>query len=204
MSGSEGNSKSVDAYIAKAPEFARPICEALRTLIHKAAPELRETIKWGSPCFEGRGLVCGLGAFQKHVRLFFFKGAQVPDPGGIFVAGEDNASGRSAKFPSLEKIPVKRLERLIRAAAKLDAAGKARPVPRARRPELPMPKEFAASLKRSPKARAYFETLPPSCRREYIEWISTAKRDETRERRLAEAIEMLSEGRRQNEQYRAT
>lgn len=203
MSCGEGNSKSVDNYIAKAPEFARPICEALRKLIHKAAPELRETIKWSSPCFEGRGLICGLGAFQKHVRLFFFKGAQVPDPDGVFADGEDNASGRSAKFFSLEEIPVKKLERLIRAAAQLDAEGKVKPPPRARRPELPMPKEFAATLKRSPKARTYFETLSPSCRREYVEWISAAKRDETRERRLAEAIEMLSEGRRRNEPYRA-
>ena len=221
MSCGEGNSKSVDAYIAKAPAFARIRLESPAVLTRGDRFILRAysppvTIGGGivldphaprtgvrTPCFEGRGLVCGLGAFQKHVRLFFFKGARVPDPEGVFADGEDNASGRSAKFASLEEIPVKKLERLIRAAAKLDAEGKAKPMPRARRPELPMPREFADALKRSSKARLYFETLPPSCRREYIEWISTAKRNETRERRLAEAIEMLSEGRRHNQQYRA-
>jgi hypothetical protein len=197
-----GENKAVTAQIQHAPEFARPICEELRAIICRAAPELRETIKWGNSCYEGRGLVCGFAAFKKHVRLFFFKGAQIPDPDGIFAGGEDNASGRSMKFLSLEDVPVKKLERLVRAAARQDANGIAKPTPRMSRPELPMPREFSAALKQAPKAQAYFGTLSPSCRREYIEWISTAKKDETRERRLAAAIEMLSEGKRYNEQYR--
>jgi uncharacterized protein YdeI (YjbR/CyaY-like superfamily) len=202
VNSGENSETAVETLIQEAPAFARPICEALRAAIRRAAPDLRECIKWGNPCYQGRGIVCGFAAFQKHVRLFFFKGARLPDPDGLFADGEANASGRSVRFSSLKEIPWKKLERLIHAAAKLDTEGTAKSMQRTRRPELPMPKEFAATLKRSPKARAYFETLPPSCRREYIEWISTAKRDETRERRLAEAIEKLSEGRRHNEQNR--
>jgi uncharacterized protein YdeI (YjbR/CyaY-like superfamily) len=197
-----GESKTAAAQIQQAAEFARPICEQLRAIIHRSAPELRETIKWGNPCFEGRGPICGMAAFQKHVRLFFFKGAHVPDPEGVFEDGKDNPSGRSMRFSSIQEIPVKKLERLIRAAAKMNAEGKARPTKRTPRPELPLPNEFSAALKRAPKAQAYFKTLPPSCRREYIEWISTAKKDQTRERRLAAAIEMLSQGKRHNEQHR--
>jgi uncharacterized protein YdeI (YjbR/CyaY-like superfamily) len=95
---------------------------------------------------------------------------------------------------------MKKLRRLMCAAAKLDAEGKPKPAPRPRHPELAMPPEFTSALKRAPKAQAYFATLPPSCRREYIQWISTAKKNETRTRRLELAIAMLSESRRHNEQ----
>ncbi len=131
----------------------------------------------------------------------FFKGAELPDPDGLLTAGEGNASGKSMKLTSIVDLPVKAAERLLRAAVALDASAKSAPAPRARRAELPMPDDLAMALKRAPKAQAYFDTLPPSARREYIEWISTAKREETRARRLEEAIAMLSEGRRRNEQY---
>ena len=201
MSCCEKSTQAVDAYFEEAPEFARPICKKLRSLIFEAAPSLREVLKWSSPCYEGRGLVCGIGAFKQHVRLYFFKGGQLPDPSGILSGGEGNASGRSLKFASVSEIPVKVLTQLMREAARVDASG-ARSAPRARRKELAMPDDFAAALKRAAKAKTFFESLPPSCRREYIEWIITAKREETRTRRLNEAITMLGAGRRQNEQYR--
>jgi uncharacterized protein YdeI (YjbR/CyaY-like superfamily) len=203
MSCADRTVKSVDAYFEKVPAYARPICHALRKLIHESGPELRECIKWNSPCYAGRGLVFGIGAFQKHVRLFFFKGAQVPDPDALFVRGQNNAAARSVKFSSLEEIPTKKLQSLVRAAVKLDADAQSKPARRTRRAELPMPKELAAALKTASKAQHYFDTLPPSCRREYIEWISTAKKEETRTRRIAEALEVLSAGRGRNEPYRA-
>ena len=132
MRCSEESSTTVDAYIAAAPAFARPICEKLRAMIRKTAPDLREVIKWSSPCYQGRGLVCGVGVFKQHVRLYFFKGGQLPDPGGILSGGEGNASGRSLKFASVSEIPVKALTQLLREAAKLDASG-ARSAPRAKR-----------------------------------------------------------------------
>jgi hypothetical protein len=192
----------MDAYIAKAPEYARPICEKLRAMVRKAAPELTEAIKWGSPTWVGKGLVCGMAAFKAHVSFHFFKGAHVEDPEGVFQGGEDNAAMRSLKFTSVKDIAVKPLERLVRAAAKLDASPGVKAAPRAKRPELPMPADFAAAIKKEPKASAYWKTLPPSCRREYIEWIVTAKREETRTRRLSSAVDMLHAGRRRNEEYR--
>src|SRR5690349_5088700 len=81
----------VDAYIAQAPEYSRPICRKLREIIRSAGPELEETIRWGGPCYRGRALVCGMGAFKQHVRLFFFRRADLPDPDRLLSA-EDGES----------------------------------------------------------------------------------------------------------------
>lgn len=194
--------KSVRAYIAHAPEFARPICEKLRQLILKSSPEIREAIKWGSPCYEGRSLVCGFGAFKAHVSLAFFKGAELPDPDGLLVHGDGNATMRSVKFSSAQEIPMRGLQRLVRTAFQLDAAATARSVSRVRKPEPRRPDDLAQALARAPKAQAFFDTLPPSCRREYIEWITTAKKEETRLRRLRVTVDKLQQGRRPNEEYR--
>jgi uncharacterized protein YdeI (YjbR/CyaY-like superfamily) len=202
MSSSKNSSAAVDDYIAKAPAYARPICEKLRALVRKAAPELAEVIKWSMPCYSGHGLVCGIRAHKNDVTFHFFKGAELPDPDGLLTAGEGNASGKSMKLTSIADLPTKAAERLLCAAMAHDSLAKSAPAPRARRADLPMPDDLAQALKRAPKAQAYFDTLPPSSRREFIEWILTAKREETRARRLAEAIAMLSEGRRRNEQYR--
>lgn len=202
MSYGSSTKMTVEAYVNSAPEKTRPILTTLRALVRKAAPELREVIKWSHPCYEGRGLVCGVSAFKAHASVMFFKSGQLSDPDKLLQRGDDDSSGCSVKFASPDEIPKAALTRLIREAAKLDATGVSKPTPRARRPELPMPEEFADALRKAPKAAAYFETLPPSCRREYIEWISSAKKEETRERRLENAIARLTGRRRMNEQYR--
>jgi hypothetical protein len=109
MTCGEKKSMTAEARIAEAADFAKPICNALRAAIRRAAPKLREMIKWGQPCYEGRSLVCGFAPFKRHVNLFFFKRARVPDPEGVLVQGEDNASVRSVKFRSLEEVPVKKM-----------------------------------------------------------------------------------------------
>ncbi len=202
MSNTSSRKKTVQGCIAAAPNATRPIFIALRALVREAAPELCEVIKWSQPCYEGRGLVCGVSAFKAHASVMFFKASQLSDPDKLLHRGRDDSSGCSVKVASLDEIPKAALTRLIREAVKLDAAVVTKPAPRNRRPELPMPEELATALRQAPKAAAYFEMLPPSCRREYIEWISSAKREETRERRLESAIAMLMEGRRMNEQYR--
>ena len=196
------SAKTVDDYIAHAPEYAQPILVKLRALVREAAPALGEAIKWGSPCYVGKGLVCGFAAFKQHVNFHFFKGGQLADPEGVLTHGEGNASGRAAKFSAMKDIRGQPIKRLLREAVKFDADATARLAPRVRRAELPMPDDLAAAIRQSAKASACWGMLPPSCRREYIEWIMTAKREETRTRRMGEAVKMQGEGRRQNEQYR--
>ncbi len=67
---------------------------------------------------------------------------------------------------------------------------------------IPAPPEFAIALEKSKPAHGTFQKLPPSCRREYLDWINSAKRPDTRERRINEAVAMLAAGKRFNEQYR--
>ncbi len=193
---------AIDAYIAKAPEFARKICEKIAGLIRKAAPELRAEMKWNCPVWSGKAMVVGLGAFKAHVNLHFFKGALVPDPDGLLAHGEGNASSRTMKFTAESEVPLKGIEKLLRAAVKVDADPTVKAAPKPQRAELALPDDLAKAVKSNAKAQATWDGLPPSCRREYIEWITTAKREETRTRRLEEAVEMLKAGRRRNEQYR--
>jgi uncharacterized protein YdeI (YjbR/CyaY-like superfamily) len=194
---------SVDAYIAGASAAVRPICETLRRLIRQTAPELHEVIKWSFVCYKGTALVCGFGAFKGHVSLMFFRGAELDDSDRVLAHGTDNASSRSVKFTTADQIKTSALTRLLKAAMKLDTQPARRAALRPRRSELPMPQDLALRLKTVPRAEKFFAGLPPSHRREYIEWITTAKRPETRERRLVETVKRLSSGRRQNEQYRA-
>lgn len=195
--------RNVDEYLASRSEFARPLCEKLRDMIRKAAPGLEETLRWNAPAYKGRGLVCHFAGFTRHVSLFFFNGATLPDPDGLLMHGEDNASSRSIKFTSLAEIKPAQLSRLVKAAVAQDSSQEIAPQARAKRAEIPVHPEFAKALAANPQARRFFESLPPSARREYCEWIATAKQDATRLRRIEEAMVMLTEGRRRNDQYRS-
>lgn len=191
----------VDAYIATAPEYSRPILRTLHEIVRSAGPELEEVIRWSCPCYKGRSLVVGFGAHKHHVRMFFFQGDALPDPDEVFAKRGEKEPERTLKLVTQSDIPVAKLRRLMNAAVKLDQTDRPKK-PKARRPELPVPTELAAALERSSKAQQYFTTLPPSCRREYIEWIMSAKRAETRDRRIAETVDLLEAGRRMNDKYR--
>jgi hypothetical protein len=192
----------VDAYVARSAEFARPVLEHLREVVHSACPDVTETIRWGFPHFDAQGMLCSMAAFKAHCAFGFWKGA---------VLFGDSANGKEAmghfgRIASVADLPPKReLVRLVKAARKLNEEGApaARPKPRAKAPKPPVeaPADLAAALKRNAKARATFEGLPPSHRRDYVEWIVEAKRDETRQRRLAQAVEWLAEGKSRNWKY---
>lgn len=190
----------VDAYIAKAPEHFRPICRKLRELIRAAGPEWEETMRWSQPAYRGKGLVCLFGAFKHHVRLIFFR--ELPDPDHVLAQNKESASGHGLKIVSESDIPVATLKRLLKEAAKIDKTPPPKSEPKPRRPELPTPPDLSQALERSSKAAETFDRLSPSCRREYIEWISSAKRAETRERRISQAMDLLESGQRMGEKYR--
>jgi uncharacterized protein YdeI (YjbR/CyaY-like superfamily) len=202
MNSNGSRSKSIDAYIDAKPAYSQPICRKLRALIRKAGPDLTESIKWSAPSYTGRSNVCGFAAFKEHVSLYFHQGARISDPDHVLSHGDGNVSGKSVKFTSVDEIDEKKLARLLKEAVTIDRDQSEKPKPRATRAPLPIPPELAAELKKAPKANAFFEMLPPSCRREYIEWITSAKRLETLARRLESTIEMLSKEKRLNEKYR--
>lgn len=193
----------VDAYIEKSAPFAKPILKKLRTLFHKASPLLEEKIKWGVPSFEYKGLVGGFSAHKQHVNWLFWKAQLLNDPKKTLGITDKGAMG-GAKVVSTDDLPEDEdFIDLVRQAVALNEQGaKLPPKPkRTRRAPIPPPKPFLRALGIAPKAKAFFDTLAPSCRREYLEWISEARRDETREKRIAQAVEWLSEGKKRNWKY---
>lgn len=198
---------AVDAYIAKAKPFAQPILTQLRETLHRAVPEVEETIKWSRPFFLYRGVILGnISAFKEHCSLGLWGAemAQTLRSGGID-SGE--GMGSFGKITSLADLPPQHeLETYIRKAADLIAEGTrtrsiqrvAKPAPR---PETELPAALVQALETNKAAAGKFAQLSPSCRREYAEWIADAKREETRSKRIATALEWIAEGKSRNWKY---
>jgi uncharacterized protein YdeI (YjbR/CyaY-like superfamily) len=192
----------VDAYIDKAPEFARPILVTLREAVHTSCPEAEETLKWRSPSFLYRGkILCGMSAFKQHVAFGFWKYSLI-DTGDEGKQGD--AMGQFGRITAVKDLPSKRdLARYVKQAMALEDAGVKAPRTKSPRPKVSAepPADLAKALARNKKARLAFEAFSPSHRREYVEWITEAKRPETRERRIAQAVEWMAEGKSRNWKY---
>jgi uncharacterized protein YdeI (YjbR/CyaY-like superfamily) len=195
-------SAEVDDYIAGAADFARPILKKIRSLFHKACPEIQETIKWGFPHFEYKGIVASMAAFKRHAAFGFWKAKVLAGASGIF-AGKGESASRMAKLTSVSQLPTDEIFlTFIREAVALNERGVQVPKkPPRRRPVLEMPEDLMLALKKNKKARATFEGFSPTNRRDYIEWITEARQDETRHKRLATAIEWMAEGKPRNWKY---
>ncbi len=191
----------VDAYIAKAAPFARPILERIREVMHEACPGVEETMKWSMPTFVyAGGILAGMAAFKQHASFGYWKHALVVGEGV-----ERDGMGSYGRMTSLQDLPTKRqLKADIRTAMKLNEDGVKTAGARkaaAPKPAPEMPADLDAALKKNKAAKATFDGFPPSCRREYLEWITEAKREETRQKRLAQAIEWMAEGKRRHWKY---
>ncbi len=190
----------VDAYIAKSAEFARPILQHLRQLVHEACPEVQETIKWSFPNFEYKGPFCNMAAFKQHCSFGFWK-HKLLFPGQP--GKEEEAMGQFGRIASMKDLPKDQvLLGYVRKAKRLNDEGVKLP-PRATTPKKPVvvPAFLAAALKQSPPARAAFDNFSPSHKREYVEWLTEAKTEATRQRRLETALAWLAEGKPRNWKY---
>lgn len=189
----------VDAYLAAASDFARPVLEHVREVVHRGCPEVVEAIKWGVPAFEHHGLMAHMAAFKQHCTFGFWKHALVlgAEEPGTRSMGSFGRLGSVADLP-----PEGELLELVRKAASLNEQGVKGPREKGRaKPPVSMHPDFERALAENPQAREFLEGLAPSYRREYLEWIAEAKRDATRERRIAQAVEWLGEGKRRNWKY---
>jgi uncharacterized protein YdeI (YjbR/CyaY-like superfamily) len=189
----------IDTYIAKAAPFARPMLEHVRARVHAAAPEAEETIKWGAPGFTVDGkILLIMAAFKAHAALNFWRGQELR--GG---QASGDAMGQFGKLTGLADLPPDAgLDALIRQAAELVRTAPApRKVKHEPKPQAELHPDFAKALDASPKARAVLEGFPPSARREYLDWVADAKQDKTRAKRIADAVEWLSEGKRRHWKY---
>ncbi|MEP7028613.1 MAG: YdeI/OmpD-associated family protein, partial [Candidatus Eisenbacteria bacterium] len=187
----------VDAYIAKAAPFARPILKHLRKLVHRGCPDVVETMKWSAPFFEHHGIMIGIAAFKGHCALIFWKGRLLS---GV-PAGKDRpkgeARGEFGRITALSDLPSDAaIVKMVKAAALLNEEGTAvKRVPKtASKPPARMPADLKAALAKNKKAKATFDAFPPGQKREYVEWIVEAKRPETRATRLATTLVWLAAG----------
>ena len=194
----------VDAYIADAAEFARPVLNHVRALVHRACPEVEETIKWRFPHFvlpgpgKGSGTLCGMAAFTAHCAVTFWNPESV-----VGEAAVGGAMGEFGPITSVEDLPSDELlEGYVRRAAELRRAGVKRRMGGQAGPEPQVPEELRQVLDGNPKARKTFDDFSPSHRREYIEWVAEAKRPSTRRRRAAQAGEWIAQGKGRNWKYR--
>ncbi|MFK2879246.1 YdeI/OmpD-associated family protein [Rhodanobacter hydrolyticus] len=190
----------IDAYIAKSAEFARPILEYLRAVVHSACPEVEEAIKWGMPFFVYRDApLCMMASFKQHCGFGFWLSKQVTG------SDAEDGMGQFGKLASTKDLPAKKtLIALIGKAMALNEAGvKSARAKAGTKPPLTPPEDFIALLaqRKHAAARKTWEAFPDGCKREYIAWIVEAKTDATRQKRLATTLEWLAEGKRRNWKY---
>lgn len=199
----------IDVYIAKSKPFAQPILIHIRELVHQACPGVVETIKWSRPFFEYKGMILGnMSAFNEHCS-FGFWGEEISAVLREAKVLQPNGMGSLGRITRVEDLPAKKqlLSLLRQAVAFIDSGQYTSPIAARHKvvkapvaaPETPP--EFAKALKANKKASAAFAAFSPSCKREYVEWIADAKRDETRDKRIATAIEWISEGKQRNWKY---
>lgn len=198
-----GNNQKVTDYITEKPEFTQEIMIQLRTIIHQAAPELSETIKWRQPCFEQDGLVCAFAAFKKHVNFAFFKGKLIDDSAALFEPSDNNEL-TSLKLTCLADIPNEVvLINYIQQAVALNKQKDKKPKTSVKKvkTELIVPDDLAKALKNEPLANDVFTAFSYSKQKDYIEWLTSAKREATREKRLVTALEWIGEGKSRHWKY---
>jgi uncharacterized protein YdeI (YjbR/CyaY-like superfamily) len=192
----------VDDYIAKSAEFARPILTHLRDLVHAACPDVEETMKWSFPHFMYKGMLCSMASFKEHCAFGFWKGSLIVENGGASV---EKAMGQFGRITQLSELPSKKiLSGYIKEAMKLNEGGVKAPSrmkPKTPKAELVVPDDLASALQGNQKARATFENFSPSHKREYVAWLTEAKTEATRARRLETAIEWMAEGKSRNWKY---
>ena len=191
----------IDAYIDGSADFAKPVLEHLRALVHATCPDVEETMKWSFPHFMYEGMLCSMASFKAHCAFGFWKGALVLDD----TSRDTEGMGNLGRIGSVKDLPPKKvLAGWIRKAMTLNEEGVKAPVkrkPALKKPALRMPKELTDALARNPKAQATFDAFSPSARKEYVEWVAEAKTDVTREKRLATTIEWLSDGKPRHWKY---
>lgn len=206
--GSQQDPK-VDAYIAKAKPFAQPILNHLRKLVHRGCPGVEEAIKWSMPFFVYKGAILGnMAAFKEHCSFGFWGveiGAVLREAGVV----QDGGMGTLGRITNVKDLPSDKemLDWLREAAGFIDRGEYTSPIAarnkvvKAPKPAAKISPDFAAALKKNKKASAVFEAFSASCRREYVDWIAEAKREETREKRIAQAVEWIAEGKQRNWKY---
>jgi len=186
----------IDAYVARAKPFARPILEKVRERVHAVVPDIEEAMKWGHPTYcRGGKILLGTAVFKEHAAVNFWRGQE------LGLAREEGAMGQLGKLKSVADLPPNLDELIAKAAELAQSAPAPRKTKHAPKPAPQLHPDFAKALAKAPKAKAVLDSFPPSAQRDYLEWISEAKQESARAKRIASAVEWLTEGRRRHWKY---
>lgn len=197
--------KAIDDYIARRADFAKPILTHIRALVHKTCPDTEEKIKWGMPFFDYKDeMMCHMASFKQHAVMGFWKASLMKDPMLIENAKSETAMGHLGKIISLKDLPSdKIIIGYIKEAMMLNDQGIKLPVKdkKTAKKKLIVPDYFGKAMAKNKKAKQVFENFAYSHKKEYLEWIIEAKTEETRNKRMATAIEWMTEGKGRNWKY---
>ena len=197
--------KAIDAYIAKSADFAKPILKHIRELVHKTCPDVEEKMKWSFPHFDYKGeMMCSMAAFKQHAVFGFWRAALMKDPVLVENAKSEVAMGHLGKLTSLKDVPSdKKMTAWIKEAMSLTDKGIRLPskAKTTEKKELVIPDYFTKALSKNKKAKQVFEDFSYSHKKDYVEWFTEAKTEETRNKRMATALEWLAEGKSRHWRY---
>jgi uncharacterized protein YdeI (YjbR/CyaY-like superfamily) len=190
--------KRIELYISKSAEFAQPILWHITELVHKACPDVEETMKWSFPHFMYKdSILCSMASFKQHCAFGFWLGSKMKDPHKILNTGQDKtAMGHLGQIRSIKDLPSDKimLAYIKEAMALIDKAVKLTKAEPAAKKSLKVPSYFTNALKKNKKALNTFESFNYTNKKEYVEWVTEAKTETTRNSRLETAIEWMAQG----------
>jgi uncharacterized protein YdeI (YjbR/CyaY-like superfamily) len=187
----------VSDYIAKSEDFAKPVLEHWRQILHETCPGVTEAIKWGIPHFDYKGdFMCIMASHKNHCSFSFHKASLMSDPRLKEAASLKPTQRFMGKITSLADLPDDAaFIALVKEAMVVNEKGLKVVAPKPDKPKvLEVPDYFVEKLKINPGAMEIFENKSPSYRKDYIVWIADAKTDATRQKRMEEALEWIAEG----------
>ena len=191
-------SQKITAYIDALPPFSKAICKKLRTIILKADKSLTEDWKWG-PHYALNGMVCGYGAFKEHVKFTFFNGAGMKDPKGFFNHCVDNEFSRSVKYTDVKEIDEQMVLAYVKESIAVNQKGYKREV---KDKSVMVPEELTQALSKNKKALQFFDGLTYGYKKEFVELVTTAKREETKLERIKKIVDLCKEGKKLHDKYK--
>ncbi|KFF22242.1 YdeI/OmpD-associated family protein [Chryseobacterium sp. JM1] len=193
----------VDEYIEKSPDFAQPILSYLREIVHECCPEAEEAIKWKFPTFMYKGkILCSVTSFKQYCSLGFWLHGEMKTLKEMETTAEKSSMFSLGKLTKMEDLPSKvQLKKMMKEAMELTDMGVTMKKAAPSKVETEVPDYFQAALNENKKASEVFEKGSPSFRKEYINWITEAKTEATRNKRMEQALEWLAEGKSRNWKY---
>lgn len=190
--------QEISDYIEQMPDFSKTICNKLRSLILETDRNIVEDWKWG-PHYSCHGMICGYGGFKHHVKFTFYNGSGMKDPKKLFNHCVDNEFNRSIKFTNADQIDEKTIKEYVKESIEVNRKGFKRIVISK---AVQIPEDLKTALEKNKVAMKYFEQLSRGYQKDFVEWVTSAKKIQTRTDRVSKVVVMCQEKRRLNDQYK--